>query len=31
MYKNYNMKQVTLSLDLEIYLEKTTSLSRLMN
>ncbi|MDT2848953.1 IS5/IS1182 family transposase, partial [Vagococcus carniphilus] len=22
MYKNYNMKQVTLSLDLEIYLEK---------
>ena len=22
MYKNYNMKQVTLSLDLEIYLEE---------
>lgn len=22
MYKNYNMNQVTLSLDLEIYLEK---------
>ena len=22
MYKNYNMKQITLSLDLEIYLEE---------
>ena len=23
MYKNYNMKQITLSLDLEIYLEES--------